>query len=156
MRAWYMLITAVFTACAGDPVQDKAVAALGDETPGAPQGPLHRAGQPCTVCHQAGGLARAFAVAGTVTKSKDDPSAVEGVTIEVLDSGGARRNATTNAAGNFFVLADEWTPLWPIATRVVMPDGKDHRMQTPIFREGSCAKCHGAASGARSAGPVTP
>ena len=156
MRVLCILFAALFAACAGDPVQDQAVAALGDETPGVEKGPLHRAGQPCTVCHQANGLARAFAVAGTVTKSKDDPSGVDGVTIEVLDSGGARRTATSNAAGNFFVLADDWTPLWPIATRVVTPDGKDHRMQTPIFREGSCSKCHGTTTGTRSAGPVTP
>jgi len=156
MRARSMLVFIFVAGCAGDPVQDQAVAALGDETPGVDPGPLHRAGQPCTVCHQADGIARAFAVAGTVMRATDDPSGVEGVTIEVLDTGGARRTATSNAAGNFFVLLDDWTPLWPIATRVVTPDGKDHRMQTPIFREGSCSKCHGTTSGRRSAGPVTP
>lgn len=155
MRVIYMLLVAL-AACAGDPVLDQSVSDLGEEAPGVSPGPLHRAGQPCTVCHQDGGKARAFTIAGTIARSADDHTGVEGITVELLDSAGARRSVTSNAVGNFFVLADDWTPLWPIATRVVLPNGKDKRMQTPIFREGSCAKCHGLDRSPRSAGPVTP
>ncbi len=154
MRVRCMLL--VIASCAGDPVQDQAVNDLGGEAPGVDPGPLHRAGQPCIVCHQADGPARAFTIGGTIARSQDDHAGMEGITIELLDSAGARRSVTSNAAGNFFVLADDWTPLWPIATRVVAGNGKDKRMQTPIFREGSCAKCHGMDRGTRSAGPVTP
>ncbi len=160
MHVLYTLIAATVTvaalsACAGDPVLDQQVSDLGGEADGVEPGPLHRAGQPCMVCHQVNGAARAFTVAGTVVKSKDDTTGVEGITVELLDTSGARRTAITNSVGNFFVLADDWTPLWPVATRIVLDGGKDRRMQTPIFREGSCAKCHGTQTGTRSAGPVT-
>ena len=70
-----------------DPVHDQEVAALGGEAPGVPQGPLHRPGQPCNVCH--GGIGPAnlrFSVAGTVYQYSVSPSpAANGATVQLQD-----------------------------------------------------------------------
>jgi hypothetical protein len=49
-----------------DPILDADKAALGPEDPNVPEGPLHRAGQPCAVCHRDGGEDPTFVFAGTV------------------------------------------------------------------------------------------
>ena len=142
------LHTLVLIACAGDPVVDRAETALGPEKPGEIPGPYHRAGQPCTTCHRDDGPAPSFAVAGTVLGGG-------GVTVTLADRGGARRTVVTNDVGNFFVTSDEWSPQWPITVKLASGDGTTRAMETPIFREGSCAKCHRDPKGPSSAGPVT-
>lgn len=140
------ICTLVLVACAGDPVVDRAETALGPEKPGEIPGPYHRAGQPCTTCHRDDGPAPSFAVAGTVLGAG-------GVTVDLVDHGGARRTVVTNDVGNFFVTSEQWAPQWPITVKLSSGE-KTVAMKTAIFREGSCAKCHRDPKGPSSAGAV--
>lgn len=127
-----------------DPVRDQQIAALGDEDPAIPQGPEHRAGQPCVLCHSAGGPAkRAFAIAGTVYETPKSETGLEGVAVSFVDSVGGRRIADTNAAGNFYIPESDWRDL-AFPFRVAVQKGKDtpQIMNTTVNREGSCSFCH--------------
>jgi hypothetical protein len=141
-----------------DPVHDQEVAALGGEAPGVPQGPLHRPGQPCNVCH--GGIGPAslrFSVAGTVyLYSAGSPPPAVGAQVQLQDSTGSAWHATTNTAGNFFVVQSDWAPTYPLSVPAVVDStGKTNVfMSTLDNREGSCAACHGLTGGPNSAGPV--
>jgi len=141
-----------------DPVQSDEIAALGGEAPGVPEGPLHRPGQPCVLCHDgAGGDPSAFSVAGTVFETPSTSAGASGVTVAMTDSTGSTHSATTNAAGNFYVTPSEWTPTYPITTTTL----ESGRVSTPMYgeigRNGSCAGCHSypAAAGAGSPGRVS-
>src|SRR5262245_45474575 len=79
---WFLVLGAASAAllagsCALDPVHDSSVKALGGEDPEWPQGPYHRAGQPCAVCHGGQGPAKnTFLLAGTIyytPGTKDEP-----------------------------------------------------------------------------------
>jgi hypothetical protein len=129
-----------------DPVHDDAVEALGPETSGVPQGPEHRPGQPCTVCHGGDGPGSpTFDLAGTVFAHPDSTQPLEGALVHVSDESGAERSAYTNRVGTFY-----WTegqlglgsPLWVSIEHC----GQRVDMKTPIFREASCGKCHSGAS----------
>lgn len=152
------LCLAAAAACTTDPVAETAERALGDEDPGIGPRPEHRAGQPCTVCHEPGGAASsAFAIAGTVVWGPQNRVGVAGARVEILDArpGVTKpRVAVTNCAGNFFLRKDEVQLAYPLVVRVVPPVGTTVTMQTPIYRERSCAGCHAAQAGPRSPGPV--
>jgi hypothetical protein len=153
MRAIYILLVFAAGACAGDPVTDQAVAELGAEPEATPPGPIHRAGQPCTTCHREGG-ARPFAIGGTVVRSLSDRSGADGAVIDLVDAAGAKRTVIANRVGNFFVLADDWTPSWPVTATVTAPGAPARGMRTKIYREGSCNKCHRGDPGQKSVGPI--
>lgn len=141
---------------------------LGGEDEGSPE---HRYGQPCLVCH-----GDEFVVAGTVYAHRDDPPDVPGVAgakVHVQDADGRAFQATTNATGNFIVDVDEglaaptqfargWTsvpfrPRFPLDVTVegTTPTGSyAQTMESRIYREGSCAACHGPDVSATSAGRV--
>ena len=78
---------------------------------------------------------------------------IENVTVDLIDPLGNRFSSITNCAGNFFVRAREYSlqgPVW-----VSMQRGAVFReMDTPIYRDGSCAGCHGDPVGTASAGHV--
>jgi len=144
---------ALALASCGDPVHNDAVAALGPEDPNVPVGPLHRPGQPCLLCHQPGGAASPFTVAGTVYMTATAQKSVANVTVLVFDSTSAMFTTTTNCAGNFFARPDDYTPVYPIWA--TLRAGRIQRdMNSPAHREGSCAGCHTAAVGPTSPGPV--
>jgi hypothetical protein len=126
-----------------DPVHDDAVSALGGETPGVRPGPLHRPGQPCLVCHDgAAGDPSAFGLAGTIFDTPGGLTPVVGADVHVTDSSGnLPHDFTTNAAGNFYVAAEDWTPVFPISVSVQPPSGADVFMRT-LGNDGSCATCH--------------
>ena len=137
--------------CGSDPVHDAEVAALGNEVPGVPQGPYHRAGQPCTVCHGPEGPASTqFVLAGTVF---DSAAAVNGapgnlvgignVQVLVVDDNKTSPTTTpvTNCVGNFYITADQWTPAFPVNVGL-SADGTMATMLTQISRATSCAECH--------------
>jgi len=149
------LVLAVFGATVSscsDPVPDAQIAALGDEDPGVPVGPEHRPGQPCVLCHTARGPASnsPFAIGGTVyeTNAAGSPGA-ENVRVVFVDSVGAERVATTNAAGNFYITQAAWSDLaYPF--KVAIKRGADEqRMTTTVNREGSCNYCHLPGNGTR-------
>jgi hypothetical protein len=47
----------------------------------------------------------------------------------------------TNCAGNFFVEAVDWTPLFPVHVQIVYGD-QSAQMISHMGRETSCATCH--------------
>jgi hypothetical protein len=147
----------------GDPVHDARVAALGDEKPGVPTGPTHRAGQPCLTCHGGDGPSSLeLSVAGTIyqTAAPDSPP-LAGATVTIFDAtqladGGAPVSAATNEAGNFFIPRSQWTPFFPLHDISVAYPGLDTptMMHTNVGRDGSCATCHFDPKGNESHGHV--
>jgi mono/diheme cytochrome c family protein len=136
-----------------DPVKEQAKAALGPEDPAVPPGPLHRPNQPCLVCHGAGGEAPTMAFAGTVYLDPDGRIAAPNADIVVVDAMGREQRVRSNCAGNFFLEDRGDWPRFPVWTSAEVGE---HRidMESPIYREGSCAACHGDPAGPSSAGHV--
>lgn len=135
-----------------DPVAAERIAALGPEQSGVPRGPTHRPGQPCTLCHNLSGGAPAFALAGTVFVSANSRQPVEGAVVQVIESNGRERYLRSNSVGNFYIGADDWTPSFPLWTRVAFACSNSDQvvsvdMQTPIFRASACAECHADPAG---------
>lgn len=161
MRSFVALLALVVTAMVallsvvscGDPTHDDAVAALGDT--GEKNGPEHRPGQPCLVCHGGSGPASSeFSVAGTVYEVKGSDNGLEGASVIFSDTtGNDVQTATTNAAGNFYIGKGTWQPSAPYLVRVTL-DPNTATMNTHIGRDGSCASCHTDPPGPRSAGRV--
>lgn len=144
-----------------NPVADERQAALGPEQPGVPHGPLHRPGQPCTLCHSAsGGNRPEFSLAGTVYRGADSSEPLEGAVVQVIDSDGSVKNFTTNAVGTFYVTTGDWSPKFPLWTSIGYSCGDPAAtyvridMQTQIFRSSSCADCHLDPRGPSSAGHI--
>jgi hypothetical protein len=150
----------LFVVACADPVTSAERATLGPEDPNVPQGELHRPGQPCFVCHGD------FAAAGTVYQD-DLTTPFEGATVTLIDAMGSQANATTNAAGNFVIRKEDWTPVFPIGTYTndagtavfgVTVLGSDPNnpaeMITQIGRNGGCNECHQPQLSASSAGPI--
>ena len=150
-RALLPLLLLPSLACR-DPVREMAMAALGGEASGVPPGPLHRPGQPCLVCHD-GGEASVFSVAGTVYARADGAVPLNKVTVELVDSDGHAAKPSTNCAGNFFLRPDELLPHYPLWVTLAVGTQKID-MESPIYREGSCAPCHTDPKGRASAGHV--
>jgi hypothetical protein len=148
-----LLLTLLLSAC-GDPTRDQQVLLLGGEATGVRPGPLHRPGQPCLVCHdEAGGKRPTFAVAGTVYARDNARRPVAKVTVRLLDSDGRHFDAVTNCAGNFFVEPGEFTPHYPLWVTLAA-EGQTIDMESPVFRDGSCASCHTDPKNQSSAGHV--
>jgi hypothetical protein len=151
------IVMAFLLAC--DPVNDAAVAALGGEAPNVPRGPNHRPGQPCLVCHDGSvGNPPGFSVAGTVyanTAADAGPAVDAGVML--TDSQNNQFLATTNVAGNFFVLPHQFRPVYPMKVAVTFDTGDAAvtvNMTADVGRDGSCAKCHFDPAGPASPGHV--
>lgn len=125
-----------------DPHHSDAVDALGGEAPGIRQGPRHRAGQPCTVCHGGSGPGEPdFVAAGTVYDRRGSFNGVENVTIVLRDINGSTFSTQTNDVGNFYVEASRWAPTYPIFVELRY-GGLTKRMETRIGRDGGCGVCH--------------
>jgi hypothetical protein len=136
-------VTSALGAC--DPVHTDDIAALGGETRGVPKGPLHRPGQPCTLCHD--GALRdppAFSVAGTIFQTPGAQVGASGIVVAMTDSAGTLyQAAATNSAGNFYVTPRQWTPTYPIVQTVLVENGATvATMYSQISWSGSCAWCH--------------
>jgi hypothetical protein len=135
----------LLASCA-NPVESDRVAALGANPTGQGNGPLHRPGQPCLVCHTDGGQARAFEAAGTVYASQRSRIAVNRVLVTIVDAAGRTVHERSNCAGNFYVQEESATLTFPLHAEIecTLPDGTVKRsvMGTRIDRDGSCATCH--------------
>jgi hypothetical protein len=150
-----MLTLLASGAAACDPVRSDEVAALGDEAPGVGPGPSHRPGQPCLLCHDGKlGSPTEFAVAGTVFRLPTTREPVSGATVTLKGADGSSYDATTNGAGNFYVLPTQWTPSYPMHASIVA-ERQTVTMKTHIGRDGSCAGCHFDPAGPRSYGHVS-
>lgn len=136
----------------GDPLREEASIELGPEVPGIARGPLHRAGQPCLVCHD-GGAATAFSVAGTVYRLADADEPASGVVVSLIDARGAEHRAATNCAGNFFVRPGDYSPEFPLWIAIERGEWRQV-MDSPVNGDGSCAACHAGDPGPASAGRV--
>jgi mono/diheme cytochrome c family protein len=137
----------------GDPVRDDATAALGPENPGVQEGPLHRPGQPCVLCHSDEGGAPPFTLGGTIYIVGDSPRPADGIDVLIVDRDNVTFRAVSNCAGNFFVRTEEFTPDYPIW--LTLRGGNVTRdMDSPVYREGSCAACHRDRVGPDSSGRV--
>ena len=150
--AWFAGLVA-WVGC-GDPVADAAVSALGPEAADVPPGPKHRPGQPCVVCHGPSGDAKpAFSLAGTLYREKGNPVVLGHADVTVTDAGGRKFVARSNCAGNFYVASDQFAPVAPFWVSVsYLAETID--MESPVYREGSCAACHREPAGSLSAGAV--
>lgn len=146
------LLIGTWTGCL-DPLRREQIDALGPEEASTPVGALHRAGQPCLLCHSEGGTSTPFTVAGTIYETPSARSPAAGVAVELRDS--ARRSyvAYSNCAGNFFVSPAEFQPVMPlwvsIRTRELAVV-----MESPMNKDGDCATCHAPSISSQSAGPV--
>lgn len=149
-RALLAIVLATAAACSSDPVRQQTIATLGNEAPGVEPGPLHRPNQPCLACHD-GGEASAFSVAGTVYARAEGTVPVARVTVELLDADAHFWKAVTNCAGNFFVRPEEFQPRYPLWVTLAVGEQRLD-MESPVFRDGSCASCHGDPKGPASAG----
>ena len=148
------ILLGVAAAACEDPVRDQAIAALGAEAAGVGRGPLHRPGQPCLLCHDpGGGRDRPFSVAGTIYALADTLVPVTEVQIQLIDKDGRRFTARSNCAGNFYVRPSEYVPHYPMWATVAAED-QTIDMESPIYREGSCASCHTDPKAPSSAGHV--
>jgi hypothetical protein len=136
-----------------DPEHAAAVEALGPEDPRVPAGPLHRAGQPCVLCHDLGAEAPAFTFAGTAYRDNVSKTPLVDADVGLVDSVGYRYTVHTNCAGNFYVSATDYEPTWPFW--VTVSQGANATMMgSPVHRERSCAACHGDPASPGSAGHV--
>ncbi len=154
-----LVLAPVIAAC--DPVHDDAVAALGPETPGVRQGPLHRPGQPCLLCHDGAiGDPQRFTVAGTVYQTTGSLAPSTGATVIVTDARGSTGRLSTNAAGNFYATPSQFDPTFPWRVSIEGPSTKTVTMQTEVEGNGtvepngSCASCHFDPAGPASPGHV--
>jgi hypothetical protein len=144
----------LLSAACGNPVHDDAVQALGAESPGVPEGPLHRPGQPCLTCHDADGPAETrLSFAGTLYGTPTGGAPVCGATVRVTGADGTAWEVTSNAAGNFFFLADDFAARFP-ATTTVRGSLGESVMRTEMNRSGSCNECHDEKPGRASPGFV--
>jgi hypothetical protein len=154
-RAWLTALIVLSWPLLGcDPVVDDAIAALGGEAPGTHPGPLHRAGQPCLLCHDGSlGDPPEFSVAGTVFLDTSDTTPARNAQVELKANDGTSLTLTTNAAGNFYVPATRWNPQYPLQVEVSF-QGQSVPMLSRIGRDGSCASCHVDPAGPDSPGHV--
>jgi hypothetical protein len=149
------LALALALLCAAcDPVHDDAIDALGGEAPGVRKGPLHRPGQPCLLCHDgAVGDPPKFTVAGTIYVEANDLTPAVGADVHLTSIDGTTFTSTTNAAGNFYVVPQQFTPEYPIKVDVTY-GGVTVKMTANVGRDGSCAGCHFDPAGASSPGHI--
>ena len=149
-----LLAAPVPLACS-DPVLDAQIAALPDD--GVRNGPTHRGGQPCTLCHSShGGKTPVFSLAGTVYQ-KPAPSKipVENAVVHVTDATGATMDLTSNCAGNFYIADTQWQPTFPLFVDLSLPStGETIKMITKIGRDTACAQCHADPIGTDTVGHV--
>ena len=148
-----LAVSLALVAC-GDPVHSNAIDKLGGEKPGVHPGPLHRPGQPCTVCHDGSGPGNMiFSLAGTVFEVPNAPTPLVDAIVRFVDFRGKTYVTGTNCAGNFFVTPEDYSPTFPVWVKVEFAGGVQH-MGSPFFREASCAACHFEPAGPDSPGRI--
>src|ERR1019366_3995823 len=135
-------------------VYDDQISQLGPEAPNVRKGPLHRPGLPCVLCHDGTtGDPPRFTVGGTVYVDPNDLTPANAATVALTGADGTAYTATTNTAGNFYVVPSQFVPTSPM-TVVVSYGGSLAKMYGPIGRDGSCSACHTDPAGPTSARPI--
>jgi len=143
--------------CIGVSPEQAAADELGPDTGRFDDGPLHRAGFPCTRCHGDAWWQDepSFELAGTVYRNRGDREGIEDAQVIIKDATGQVLNARTNRAGNFFFVRGGSKPTQRGQGRFEIPDalsfplqvsvlagGLLQNMRSPIWRERSCSTCH--------------
>lgn len=146
------LVAALSGGCE-DPVLEAQLAELGSEDPAVPEGPLHRPGQPCLLCHAAPGRAPRFTAAGTVYLRASTQEPAGGIEVRLVDAARRRFVAYTNCAGNFYVSPREYEPELPMWVSL-SGQGLRIDMESPMNKNGDCAICHQRDKAPSSAGHV--
>jgi hypothetical protein len=146
------MVAVAATGCE-DPVLREREKSLGPDTGAYPEGPYHRAGDPCTWCHTEGGSADPLDLAGTVYARKRSKEPLEGVVVRLFDRAGRQATLRSNLAGNFFFEQEELPLSFPLWVQLEY-EGEVTAMQTPIRRERSCAACHRDPASPSSVGHV--
>lgn len=166
----FSLALILATGCLGTTPEQAAEDALGPEAPGVEEGPLHRPGQPCLVCHSEANDEGdvIFVTAGTVYLTPDSALGLGGAEVTITDDLGRAATIPTNEAGNFMLAHEEeveeeeeyegrvsvpWAPVFPLRVSVRFGDVVAE-MRSSVGREGSCAHCHTLEEGAASNGRV--
>jgi hypothetical protein len=150
--ASWVLGAAILASC--DPVHEAQKDALGGETPGVRNGPLHRPGQPCIVCHDGAlGDPPAFSIAGTIFADGNDTTPLPNAMVTITSVDGSTYALTTNAAGNFYAPAGDYTPKYPLHVSITS-GSSTIKMTSHIGGNGSCAFCHADPAGPSSPGHV--
>lgn len=111
---------------------------------------MHPGGN-CLRCHADNPGAPVFLFAGTVYGQQDADDGcfgVEGATVTVSDASGASVEMRTNAAGNFYVEADEAPTLETPYFATVQYEGREATMEEPLYSP-NCVDCHDGGSGGR-------
>lgn len=140
MKPWLVAVLLLVVGCS-DPVRDTRREALGPEDPEIPVGPLHRAGQPCLLCHDGSASSSVFSFAGTVYEQSEAEEPAARTEVVVIDYVGRQARATTNEVGNFWIEEADFEPKWPVWVKIERRDEKV-TMTSPVYREGSCGACH--------------
>ncbi len=137
-----------------DPVQQRAVEDLGDETNGIRPGPRHRAGQPCLVCHNGQGVGGPphFSFGGTVYAQEGSTQGAQGVVVTLTDAKKKTVTRTTNDVGNFYVQFGEFDPAYPVKVKIAQGSAQQE-MESVIGGNGSCAECHKGTAGTNESMP---
>ena len=114
----------------------------------------HHPGEPCLLCHgpEVSLPKPLLYVAGTVYDEIDSQASqgVRGVEVIIVDADDRRWRAVTSRSGNFSFSTELPYPL----TVEIRRGDVVSTMQTRIWRNGSCAHCHGAEPGEASVGRV--
>jgi hypothetical protein len=153
-RLLVLVALSFWASACNDPVQVDRAESLGPDLGSYEEGPYHRAGQPCTWCHAKGSTASPhFDLAGTVYAHAESGETLSGVRIHLFDKAGRRVTLQSNLAGNFFIAEGDLPLEFPLWVKLEY-QGKVTAMQTPIFREPSCAACHLEPASPTSAGRV--
>jgi len=155
--AFACVLSALLTACIGTSPEQAEADALGPDPSGLGNGPLHRAGFPCTRCHGDAWWQEspAFRLAGTIYNKSTDGHGLENAEVIVRDAAGRELIARTNRSGNFFFVeegsaasqrGDGWFQIpsdltFPLRVSVRSGD-QEQTMRSLIWRERSCATCH--------------
>jgi hypothetical protein len=92
-----------------------------------------------------------MAFAGTLYLDQASSQPVANADIVVVDAAGREQRVRSNCAGNFYFDDRGGWPRFPVWTSVEV-DRHRIDMESPIFREGSCAACHFDPAGPSSAG----
>jgi mono/diheme cytochrome c family protein len=115
-------------------------------------------GGDCVGCHAKGG-APALMIGGTVMAALHDDTncrGVAGATVRITGSDGQKIELTTNAVGNFFVLAGAGAPTLktPFSAEVEL-GGKVQKMLTAQSNT-NCMACHTAPGAMLAIGRIVP
>lgn len=171
LRILFWVVVSV--GCIGTSPQEQDPRVQGDYDDGDPE---HRPGQPCLLCHGPGHLGplpgeTRLEIAGTVFAAIDDgeDDGLSAVVVTITDDTGFEFAARTNSAGNFMFDVDTTrsdirerddgqvtlpqAPVYPLSVKIRRGDD-EQEMKTKIWREGSCAHCHGESPSATSVGRV--